>query len=286
MSEPVNELIDSCKCKDLLEKLDPAVQKLSTEISLSGDKLNKLIEDINSLNESIAILVPGAAAARQAVKLSTEAVRETAEALCDKELRKGRIIIWGRYSGKQQPADTALEILGHIAPEADITHIHASWLRAKNTKHILGLLIELPKCLLPAEILEQKSRIMKHFKNVTGLSRDRSLKERSLAKSKLSKLSVCDPKLKLVPKIILNDIRTTPLEGSTSSPTLSTNLPIMPRVKSSSVGLLGPPPTNRSQKPHFRLGITCGRPPGKQKWYSKLHNREALNATRRIQETI
>ena len=78
------------KALDSLSKECKGIQK---ELQESKLQIGKLTEDIASLNEFLALSIPGPRAAKEALKMSKATIRNAAKELTEQTLRERRIII-------------------------------------------------------------------------------------------------------------------------------------------------------------------------------------------------
>ncbi|MES9974558.1 MAG: hypothetical protein ABW094_09870, partial [Candidatus Thiodiazotropha sp.] len=234
-----------------------------------------------SLNESIALYLPGPTIAKEALQLSKEAVLESAQALADAEVRRHRVIIWGNFSKKSSPMAMSHHILANVLKVDNIPGLKATWLVKKGSNSTKGILVTLPEGITPAEVVDKRQHIKKICRLVSGVSRDKTLAERNKCSSPQN---FRYDQLQMEPIVVLNDLKHSTHgqqnKNSYSASTVDIDSPIsklnpevpaipptLPIIKRSPLGLLGSAPlalaqTNRSKSHHhFRLGQIQTRPP-------------------------
>ncbi|MES9973438.1 MAG: reverse transcriptase domain-containing protein [Candidatus Thiodiazotropha sp.] len=268
--------------KETTRALRNQVMEISSSISTFSRKLSELSEEIHSLNESVALSVPGPAAATEALKLSKEAVLESARHLTDVEIRRNRVILWGRFNKKSSPRAISHQILTSVLKSSTIPELKASWLTKKGTTTPKGILITLPVGITPSDVVDKRQSIQNLFKEISGVSRDKTLSERR--KPSIQSTLQCS-KLQQETKVILHDLKylvqhsnirsdsTVDIDSETSiHPAQSSRAQTyLPHIKRSPFGILGSAPRMFSQTPiqtepryHFRLGSNLSRPPDLQ----------------------
>ncbi|KER25517.1 hypothetical protein T265_07034 [Opisthorchis viverrini] len=136
---------DRCQCSALIGTLDAKLERLSRALDDSDTKNAATwtkVDKEHSLNEYLAISTPGPLAAEKLIQLSDAAIKTATASLVDRRLRESRLIIWGSCSGKTTPAKLAQSILSNVLTRSNQS-LRAEWLRRKESKRTLGLLVTL-----------------------------------------------------------------------------------------------------------------------------------------------
>jgi hypothetical protein len=244
----------------LLRKMDTEYKSLfktlSEQVSVTAEavrnlqvSLTDIKQELDSLNEYMALSLPGPAAAREALKISSGQIREVANELKDKTLRDGRIIVWGYFKPTMNPTDFAKSILACCLPEQQCNAIIATWLRGKKSGSIHGLMVYLPKNLQPSAILEKSTAITASHSDVRGVSLDRPVHgRRENAVTKGSTHNLDDSKLHKNPLVVLKvtgfphcdssfedsfaSLNSLPLSNSTPNKGISSNMSVTDDIAS------------------------------------------------------
>ncbi|KER21288.1 hypothetical protein T265_10349 [Opisthorchis viverrini] len=157
---PVQIPKDHCQCSALIGILDAKIERLSKALEDSGAKnaatWAKVDKEHSSLNQYLAMSIPGPMAEKKVIQLSDAAIKTATASLVERRLRENRLIIWGSFSGKITPAKLAQSILSK--PDQSL---HAEWLRQEGSKRTLGLLVTLSSPSDVQAILERAGSIQK-----------------------------------------------------------------------------------------------------------------------------
>ncbi|KAA3680178.1 uncharacterized protein DEA37_0009933 [Paragonimus westermani] len=216
LATPNKQKSGACKCGYKASK-DVSAQIATVEKALNDTQrtLSDMKSELSSLNEYIALALPGAAAARKAVALSTAQIEEVATSLKDRALREKRLVLWGRFPTTLSPGEQARAVLNACFSPESTKMVSASRLRSKATKKSLGLLVTLPAKISTEEVLEKAVELKKKHVNLRGVSLDRSLQERQ-KRSQLARTRLCikaDPKLQASVKVLIPDVKRTPVSS-------------------------------------------------------------------------
>ncbi|KAA3677715.1 uncharacterized protein DEA37_0005469 [Paragonimus westermani] len=206
LATPNKQKSVACKCSYKASK-DVSAQIATVEKALNDTQrtLSNMKSELRSLNEYIALALPGTAAARKAVALSTAQIEEVATSLKDRALREKRLVLWGRFPTTLSPGEQAGAVLNACFPPESTKMASASRLRSKATKTSLGLLVTLPAKNSTEELLEKAVELKKKHVNLRGVSLDRSLQERQ-KRSQFARTRLCikaDPKLQASVKVLI-----------------------------------------------------------------------------------
>ncbi|GAA49221.1 hypothetical protein CLF_102701 [Clonorchis sinensis] len=130
-----------CKWSSLIDVLAAKLELLSKALTDANTKnaatWKKVDEELSSLNEYLALSIPGPLAAKKVTQLSDPATMTATTSLVDRRVRKSRLIICGSFSGKITPTKRAQSLLGSVPSKPGHESLHAGRLRRKGSKRTL-----------------------------------------------------------------------------------------------------------------------------------------------------
>ncbi|KAA3681597.1 uncharacterized protein DEA37_0001520 [Paragonimus westermani] len=172
LANPNKQKSGACKCGYKASK-DVSAQIATVEKALNDTQrtLSDMKSELSSLNEYIALALPGAADARNAVALSTAQIEEIATSLKDRALREKKLVLWGRFPTTRSPREQARAVLNACFPLESTKIVSASRLRSKSIKKTLGLLVTLPAKISTEEKLTERPEDPEAFRSVRNRSK-------------------------------------------------------------------------------------------------------------------
>jgi hypothetical protein len=181
-ASPTKQKTKRCDCSTQIKALDSKLSAVCRAMAESNFKYvsqwDKIENELASLNEFLALSIPGPLAAKKVLQLSDTAVKDAAKSLVDRRLREARLILWGSFSEGIAPTDLAKNYLANFLPNAVHDSLYADWLRSKKTRKAVGLLITLSSPNAVRSTLKQTDRIQEFFPEITRISQDRTLEVR------------------------------------------------------------------------------------------------------------
>jgi hypothetical protein len=242
MESQANDMLQTIdmEYKAIFQTLSDQASSVAEAVKNLQLSLTDIKQELNSLNEYVAISLPGPAAAREALRISSGHIREVANELRDKLLRESRIIVWGFFKHTMSPTALATSFLSGLLNEEQRSKTTATWLCGKANNRIHGLMVNLPGDVQPTAILDMTASITAAHPNIRGISLDRPVHVRSRkVYSKETSDILVDSKLQKEPVVVLGNIRFPQCESSLEDSFTSLNsLPLSNSTPTKSYSLV------------------------------------------------
>ena len=187
-------LPSECQCVPFLQKLEAKLDIVAESSALTQQAFLRVESELQSLNEYIALALPGHAAAKKALQISQQAIKEVAASITDAKLRQTRVIVWGTFLENKTPTSIARDLLTHTIPTEELNKTNAEWFRSKSSESPLGILVHLPAVSCVTAIMDKAGDIVRSNSFVRQISRDSSIESRRTGKKRQSQQQPASPK--------------------------------------------------------------------------------------------